>query len=89
MNKQSCAIMQVIFVLPTLYPVVSTTLNYAPVAVGVVLVGTLFVWVLPVVGARHWYLGAAAAQGALGKLRELKIFDESVRGGTRPLVPAV
>lgn len=80
---------QVIFVLPTIYPVVSTTLNYAPVAVGIVLVGTIFVWVLPVIGAHRWYQGAAAAQGALAKLRELKVYDSSVRAGTRPLVPAV
>lgn len=77
-----------IFVLPTLYPVTGTTLNYAPVAVGTVLVGTLFVWFLPFIGARHWYQGAAAATGGLAKLRELKDYDESVRSG-RSLNPAV
>jgi hypothetical protein len=35
---------QVIFVLPTIYPVSYQTLNYAPVAVGIVLVGTLVTW---------------------------------------------
>ena len=79
---------QAVFVLPTLYPVTSTTLNYAPVAVGIVLLGTLFVWVLPVVGARHWYHGAAAASGSLAKLRELKEYDDSLKAGSpsRPTV---
>ena len=72
---------QVVFVLPTLYPVTSTTLNYAPIAVGVVLVGTLVVWVLPFIGAHKWYLGAAAAAGGLAKLRELKDYDDSVKSG--------
>ena len=78
-----------IFVLPTLYPVTSITLNYAPIAVGIVLVGTLLVWVLPVIGARHWYQGAAAATGGMAKLRELKDYDESVKAGTMPLRRAV
>ena len=74
-----------IFVLPTLYPVTSITLNYAPIAVGIVLVGTLFVWVLPIIGARHWYQGAAAAMGGLAKLKELKQYEESVKAGRVPL----
>ena len=52
------AFITAVFVLPTAYPVTRLTLNYAPVAVGVVLVGTLLYWVLPGVGARHWYRGA-------------------------------
>ena len=79
-------ILQVVFVLPTLYPVSGITLNYAPVAVGIVLVGTLFVWVLPFIGARHWYKGAAAATGGLAKLRELKDYDDSVKAGTNRAV---
>ena len=48
----------VIFVLPTEYPVSQLTLNYAPVAVGIVLVGTLFSWILPCgLGARSWFRG--------------------------------
>ena len=78
------AVVQVVFVLPRLYPVPSITLNYAPIAVGIVLVGTLFVWVLPFIGARHWYLGAAAAAGGLAKLKELKEYDESTRTGVMP-----
>ena len=81
--------LQVIFVLPTLYPVSGITLNYAPVAVGIVLVGTLFVWVLPIIGARHWYHGAAAAAGGLAKLRELKDYDDSVKAGTGHMNRAV
>lgn len=69
---------QAVFVLPTAYPVTSTTLNYAPVAVGIVLIGTLATWFMPVIGARKWYRGAAAAEGAMEKLREI---DESVRSG--------
>ena len=68
--------------LPTAYPVTSLTLNYSPVAVGIVLVGALVVWVLPVVGAHKWYQGAAAARGGLAKLRELKDYEDSVRAGT-------
>lgn len=85
---KDCTALQVVFVLPTLYPVTSTTLNYAPVAVGIVLLGTLFVWILPVIGARQWYKGAAAATGGLAKLRELKEYDESIRTG-QPLDRAV
>jgi hypothetical protein len=45
-------------VLPTQYPVSYTTLNYAPVAVGIVLVGTLLVWILPCgLGAKDWFRG--------------------------------
>ena len=49
---------QVIFVLPTELPVTRRTFNWAPVAVGAVLVGTLVSWSLPCgVGARHWFRG--------------------------------
>lgn len=44
--------------LPTVYPVTYQTLNYAPVAVGIVLVGTLSVWILPGgFGAKDWFKG--------------------------------
>lgn len=48
----------IVFVLPTAYPVTEQTLNYAPVAVGTVLVGTLVAWFLPFGwGARSWFKG--------------------------------
>ena len=54
----SLYVLQIIFVLPTAYPVTEQTLNYAPVAVGTVLVGTLVVWFLPFGwGARSWFKG--------------------------------
>ena len=41
-----------------MYPVTEQTLNYAPVAVGTVLVGTLVVWCLPCGwDARSWFRG--------------------------------
>ena len=47
-----------IFVLPTELPVTRGTFNWAPVAVGIVLVATLVSWYLPCgVGARHWFRG--------------------------------
>ena len=45
------------FVLPTAYPVTTLTLNYAPVAVGIVLGGALLSFFCPFVGARLWYRG--------------------------------
>ena len=58
---------QVAFVLPTSLPVTSETLNYAGVAVGIVLLGACAVWVLPRIGARHWY------RGELKNYRELEV----------------
>ncbi|EFN58316.1 hypothetical protein CHLNCDRAFT_142334, partial [Chlorella variabilis] len=49
-----------IFVLPTVYPVTKDNLNYAGVAVGVVLVFSLGWWFLPYKGARHWFHGPIA-----------------------------
>ena len=43
--------------LPTSFPVTSITLNYAGVAVAIVLLGAVTMWTLPYVGARHWYRG--------------------------------
>ena len=45
--------LQGVFVLPTVYPVTSTSLNYAPVAVGVVLVWSIVSWIFPWIGARY------------------------------------
>lgn len=50
------------FVLPTTYPVTPETFNYAPLAVGAVLIGALVAWWLPVVGARKWYTGPKVAR---------------------------
>ncbi|KAK9918140.1 hypothetical protein WJX75_001594 [Coccomyxa subellipsoidea] len=48
----------IIFVLPNVYPVTYQTLNYAPVAVGIVLFGALFAWILPCgFGAKDWFKG--------------------------------
>ena len=58
LNPEGARRAQVIFVLPTEFPVTRRTFNWAPVAVGIVLVGTLGSWVLPCgVGARHWFRG--------------------------------
>jgi hypothetical protein len=44
----------VVFCLPTANPVTEQTLNYTPVAVGIVLVATLGSWVL---WAHRWFKG--------------------------------
>jgi hypothetical protein len=45
-------------VLPNVYPVSYQTLNYAPVAVGIVLFGSLISWFLPFgIGAKDWFKG--------------------------------
>ena len=44
----------IVFCLPTANPVTSQTLNYTPVAVGIVSVATLGSWFL---SARHWFTG--------------------------------
>lgn len=44
----------IIFCLPNVNPVDSQTLNYTPVAVGIVLVGTLGSWFL---WAHRWFTG--------------------------------
>lgn len=50
-----------VFIMPTAFPVTSTSLNWAPVAVGIVLVWTFGYWLLPVWGARHWFCGPPVA----------------------------
>ncbi|MEW5315989.1 MAG: hypothetical protein WDW38_007383 [Sanguina aurantia] len=47
----------VIFCLPTIYPIAELTLNYAPVAVGIVLVGSMSAWCFPFFGAYSWFKG--------------------------------
>ncbi|KAI0757934.1 APC amino acid permease [Fomes fomentarius] len=48
------AFISIAFILPQASPVNSETLNYAPVAVGIVIVYSLGFWV---VSARHWFRG--------------------------------
>jgi hypothetical protein len=59
----------IVFCLPELNPVNSQTLNYAPVAVGIVLVYSLGFWA---VSARTWFTGPirqiAGAQAYLSNL---------------------
>ena len=43
-----------IFMLPIVYPITTENFNYAPVAVGGVLLAALVAWVL---SARHWFSG--------------------------------
>ncbi|KAK9801877.1 hypothetical protein WJX73_006005 [Symbiochloris irregularis] len=50
-----------VFIMPTAFPVDSTTLNWAPVAVGIVLVWSFGYWYLPFIGARHWFKGPPVA----------------------------
>ena len=50
-----------VFIMPTAFPVTSTSLNWAPVAVGIVLIWTFGYWLLPFWGARHWFKGPPAA----------------------------
>lgn len=51
----------VVFCLPTMYPVTKENLNYAPVAVGTLLVICVGWWIVPVYGARHWFTGPPPA----------------------------
>ncbi|BDA41309.1 Amino-acid permease BAT1 [Coccomyxa sp. Obi] len=43
--------------LPTELPVTSHNLNWAPISLGLVMVGVLIAWYLPTIGARHWFRG--------------------------------
>lgn len=43
-----------IFMLPTVYPVTAQTFNYAPVAIGGLMILMLAAWVL---SARYWFSG--------------------------------
>lgn len=64
----------VLFCLPSVYPIDQNTLNYAPVAVGVVLFGNLLAWFFPGRwGAHRWFKGPnpetgfAQLEGAIAK----------------------
>lgn len=48
---------QAAFIVPNMYPVTSTNLNWTPVTVGIVLAVVLGAWFLPGCGAAHWYQG--------------------------------
>lgn len=55
---ERAAPVQAAFVLPQTFPVTVNTLNYAGVAVGIVMLATLLFWFLPFgLGARRWYRG--------------------------------
>ncbi|CAK0783725.1 hypothetical protein CVIRNUC_006924 [Coccomyxa viridis] len=76
----SVAVMWVIFitaafVLPQTFPVTVNTLNYAGVAVGIVMLAALLFWFLPFgLGARRWFRG---------EIKTAKIpFDSEGLGGT-------
>ena len=58
------AFISIVFCLPELAPVNSQTLNYAPVAVGIVLTYALGFWA---VSARRWFAGPI--KQIAGKLR--------------------
>jgi amino acid permease (GABA permease) len=61
-------VITILFVLPEVYPVTLTTFNYAPVAVGVVLLFSGGWWLL---GARKWFTGPRR-QGDEEKLRAIE-----------------
>ena len=50
---------QVMFCLPTSWPLQLTTLNFAPVGLGLTLVGALAAYFAPWKGAKHWYRWAS------------------------------
>ena len=55
---ERAAPVQAAFVLPQTFPVTVNTLNYAGVAVGIVMLAALLFWFLPFgLGARRWFRG--------------------------------
>jgi hypothetical protein len=54
----------VVFILPQVNPVTSQTLNYAPVAVGIVILYAMGFWLI---SARRWFTGPIAQIEAEGK----------------------
>ncbi|CAK0780294.1 hypothetical protein CVIRNUC_005001 [Coccomyxa viridis] len=46
-----------VFIMPTAFPVTRDNLNYAGVAVGIVLLGALLFFFFPFIGAYRWYRG--------------------------------
>ena len=55
---EPAAPVQAAFVLPQTFPVTVSTLNYAGVAVGIVMLAALLFWFLPFgLGARRWFRG--------------------------------
>jgi uncharacterized membrane protein len=63
----------ILFVLPEVYPVTHLTFNYAPVAVGGVLLFSGGYWVL---SARKWFTGPRAQGGEL----ELEAIEDTLGG---------
>ena len=57
-GPKPAAPVQAAFVLPQTFPVTVNTLNYAGVAVGIVMLAALLFWFLPFgLGARRWFRG--------------------------------
>ena len=68
---EPAAPVQAAFVLPQTFPVTVNTLNYAGVAVGIVMLAALLFWFLPFgLGARRWFRG---------EIKTAKIPFDSVR----------
>ena len=66
-------------VLATADPVNEQNLNYAPVAVGTVLAGTLITWFLPCgFGARSWFRGAVHNLSPEDPVRPLSFKEKSL-----------
>lgn len=61
LSSRSRLPVQVVFVLPAAYPVTMLNFNFAPMAVAVILVGSLLAWHLPRWGAKHYFTGPRVA----------------------------
>ena len=72
----------ILFVLPQSSPVTATTFNYAPAAVGVVL---LFAWAYWQVSAKHWFHGPKV-QGTEEELLEIEKDLDQAGGASVPSV---
>lgn len=66
----------IVLLLPELNPVNTQTLNYAIVAVGVVLVYALGYWVI---SARRWFIGPVRQVDEVEGMRSFKLTDRRIR----------
>lgn len=66
-----------VFCLPTANPVTSQTLNYTPVAVGIVGVGTLGSWIL---WAHRWFKGPVRQVEAELEQTAIAVEEKTVAG---------
>lgn len=55
-----------------IYPIAQLTLNYAPVAVGIVMVGSMVAWFFPFIGAYSWFKVSGPRAALLITLSALK-----------------